>query len=236
MTAQNITSYGLHWDGAVAWLVQGRSTSNFSGLKATPPFRATGMCNHLIPTAAPIPDDVHWEKFLRIIHDPLVQAMLPLPNAAGSNAFFIEDPYDDLGLYLATLSRLSSPIRSIVKPGGAFKMKDLEQELSASNIQPLVVVQVDQKVQTVVDMVSQLAPHALRTVVLTGSEEVAVPPRIQRITTQIRKVDLAELITLPLENIGAAVMRRYARREKIDEPMESREQRRQRQIQERSGS
>lgn len=49
--------YGIHWDGSVAWLVQGRKGSNFVGLKGQCPFQVQGgMCNHMVPTAAPIPD------------------------------------------------------------------------------------------------------------------------------------------------------------------------------------
>ena len=230
-----VDTYGIHTDGGVTWLVQGRGGSNFVGLKAQCPFRVSGgMCNHLVPTAAPIPDRVHWEIFLNIFEDPLVQAMLPIPKPPGSNLFYIEDPFGDLGLYLTTLSRLSSPIQGVIKPAWTLKAKDLEKELKASNIQPLVIVQANQKVQPLIDALAQLAPFSSRTVIVTGGEEVVARPPFQRIKTQIRKTELEELMTLPMENIGAAVIRRSARREKLDAPMESRDERRNRQIRERS--
>lgn len=232
---QNVDNYGIHWDKGTAWLVQGRGGSNFVGLRDRCPFRASGgMCNHLIPTAAPLPDPIHWESFLRFFNDPLVQAMLPIPHDFGQNLFYVEDPYDDLGLYLATLTRLSSPINQVVRPMWMVKMKDLERELRATNIQPFLMVQASQKNQEMLDTLSRVVKYSPRTVVVTGQEEVVAAPPFQRIKTDIRKFNLSDLMTLPLENIGAAILRRYSRREELGAPMESRVDRRNRQIQERA--
>jgi hypothetical protein len=192
------------------------------------------MCNHLVPVAAPIPDRHHWQEFTRIMGDPLVQAMLPIPRRPGKNTFFLEDPHNDFGLFLVCLSRLSSPILPVVKSAGTIKVKDLEKEMSASNIQPMVVVQSTQKNQKVIDLIEQLAPYSPRTVVITGGREVVVGPSFQKITTRVRElIGLEELISLPLENIGATIIRRYSRREDLGAPMEQRDERRARQIQER---
>lgn len=232
--SQTLDHYGIHWDGPVAWLVQGRKGSNFVGLKAQCPFEVkAGMCNHMVPTAAPIPDRVHWETWMKIFPDPLVQAMLPIPKPMGQSAYYVEDPYDDLGLYLATLSRLSSPIQRIIKPAWTMKAKQLEKELSSSNMQPLVLVQVDVKCQPVVDMIGKLINYAPRPVIMVGASDVVVRPPIQRINTEIRKHDLQDLMTLPLENLGATMIRRYARNEELDAPWETREERRARTIRER---
>jgi hypothetical protein len=227
--------YGLHSEGSVTWLVQGRKGSNFVGLKAYCPFQTTGgMCNHMVPTAAPVPDRVHWDNWMRVFNDPLVQAMLPIPKPLGQNLFYVDDPYDDLGFYLATLSRLSSPIKQIIKPTWLLKAKALETELQTSNIQPLVLVQTDQKSQAIVDTIGKLALYMPRPVIFTGKSEVVVHAPIQRIKTQIRDFELTDLMMLPLENIGAAMIRRYARNEELDAPWETREDRRNRQIRERS--
>jgi len=188
----------------------------------------------MVPTAAPVPDRLHWERWMKIFNDPLVQAMLPLPKPQGQGVFYVEDPYDDLGLYLATLSRLSSPINLIIKPTSTVKAKALEVELATSNIQPLVLVQTDQKNQAIVDMVGKLALYVPRTVVFTGKSEVIISQPIQRIKTSIRDFDLADLMTLPLENLGATVIRRYCRNEKLDAPWEDRKAHRARKIAERS--
>lgn len=233
---QSVQNYGLHWDGSVAWLLQGRGKgSNFVGLKGTCPFTASNaMCNHLVPVASPIPDRHHWQEFTRIMNDPLVRAMLPIPRSPGKNTFFLEDPHNDFGLFLICLSRLSSPILPVVKPAWTVKVKDLEKEMSSSNIQPMVVVQSTGKSQNVIDLIVQLAPHSPRTVIISGEPEVVASPEFQRVDTQIRKlINLEELLPLPLESIGAAILRRYSRREELDAPMEQRDDRRARQIQER---
>lgn len=170
-----------------------------------------------------------------LLSDQLVLAMLPLPRQGGQNAFYLEDPYDDLGLYLSTLSRLSSPITPIVKPIWTFKMKELEKEMTSSNIQPLCLVQVNQKAQPLVDALAKTAPYSPRTIILSGAEEVVVPRPFQRIKSGMRSKDLADLMTLPMETLGATIIRRYARREEINSAMESREERRQRIINERKG-
>ncbi len=227
--------YGVHWDESVAWLVQGRKGNNFVGLKQQCPFRVNaGMCNHNFPIAAPVPDRIHWDLWTKIFPDPLVQAMLPIPHEPGKNVFFIEDPYNDLDQYIANLARLSSPLKSIIKPAWTVKVKALEKELNASNVQPLVLVQATQKCQEVVDTIGQLASFSSRTVVIIGSPEVVVSPPIQRIKTNIRSFSLTDLTMLPIEILGVATLRRFARHEKLDAPWESREDRRKRHIQERS--
>lgn len=232
---QTVDNYGIHWDGQVAWLVQGRGGTNFVGLKGQCPFRAGGgMCNHLVPAAAPIPDKIHWELFSKMMADPLVQAMLPIPRQAGGNLFYVEDPHDDLGLYLTNLSRLSSPIKPVVRPIWTLPMRDLERELTRSNIQPLVLVQADQKSQAAVDALKRYGTYTPRTVVVTGRSEVVVPPPFQRIATKLRDFDLGDMVSLPLEGIGATLLRRYSRKEQLDAPIESRADRRDRQIRERT--
>lgn len=229
--------YGLHQDGTVTWLVQGRKGSNFVGLKAQNPFHVeAGACNHLVPAAAPVPDPTHWDMWMKIFPDPLVQAMLPVPREPGNNLFFVEDPHDDLGNYIATLSRLSSPINRTYKPCWTVKVKDLERELTTSNIQPLVLTQTNVKCQPIVSTIGKLALYCPRPVIIVGNGDVVVGPNIKRIKTNIRSFDLQDLMTLPMENIGAALIRRYARREELDAPMETRDERRARQIRERSKS
>jgi len=231
---QHTDHYGLFWEGPVAWLLQGRGGNNFAGLKAQCPYRAPkGMCNHLIPVAAPIPDRIHWEKFLGIINDPLVQALLPIPQPAGKNSFYVDDPYGDLAYYLSNLSRLSSPIQPIVRPAWSLKARDLERELSTTNVQPLIVVKTEPGDQAIVDTIGELSTFTPRTVVLTGSDAVVVQPPMQRIRTEIRNHGLEDIMTLPLENLGAAVIRRVARREQVDAPMLSRQDRREKQIRDR---
>ncbi|MDF0603322.1 hypothetical protein P1J78_21550 [Psychromarinibacter sp. C21-152] len=233
--SQEVEHYGLHWDGSVAWLIQGRSGTNFVGLKAKVPFRARGgMCNHLVPAAAPIPDRVHWENWTKISDDPLVRAMMPVPHPSGQNIFFVEDPDDDLRLYLTTLSRMSSPIKRVVKPIWMTEPAELQKELTRTNVQPLALVQATTKEQKVVDTLGQMAEYIPRTVIITGQPGMVIRPPVQKIETNIRDFSLEDLLMLPFENLGALLLRRYSRREDLDAPLESREERRQRMIKERS--
>lgn len=231
-----VEHFGIHWDGAIAWLIQGRGGTNFVGLnKKTPFYGPKMMCNHLIPTAAPIPDKVHWEAFRKILKDPLTKVMLPIPRPAGDRAFYVEDPYDDLNLYLSTLSRLSSPINSICKPAWMVKDKDVERRLQETNVQPWIITQMDTKHIDILNKVAKSTDYLPRVVIITGHGDVPVSKNLKKIETNIRDFPLEDLITLPLENIGATVLRRFTRKEPIDAEIESRQARRERQIKERTG-
>lgn len=233
---KSVQNYGLHWDGSVAWLLQGRGKgSNFVGLRGECPFESThSMCNHLVPVAAPIPDRHHWSEFSRIMRDPLVKAMLPVPPSNGQKAIFIEDRKNELEIFLACLSRLSSPILPVVKSTLTLKVKDLAHELTSSNIQPLILIQSTSDSQELIDLVVAFAPRSPRTVIIVGDAEVTDGAVVQTIESDILSlIPLQILIPLPLESIGATVLRRYSRNEDIYAPMEQREDRRARQIGER---
>lgn len=191
------------------------------------------MCNHLIPAAAPIPDKLQWAEFARILNDPLVRAMLPIPNGSG---YYVADPYDDLSLYLTSLARLSSPIKPIVKPLWTMTSNQIQKALRESNVQPLVLSQTTAKDQKQLSEVAKLINYTPRTVIVTGAADLVVPSPMQRITTDIRSMNIHDLMTLPLENLGATILRRYARKEEIDAPMESRDERRKRMMDERNTS
>lgn len=224
---QSLESYGLHWEGPVGWLVQGRNKfSNFVGLKGRPEFRAPQFaCNHLVPNAAPQPDTTHWQHWEKLHNDPLVEAMLPTPRSPGQNLFYLSDPYDDFSLYLTNLSRLSSPIHAVVKPAWMLRGRDLDRLLVQSNIQPLVITKVTTKNQELVDKIGEMGTYAPRTVVLTGDPNVVVSRPMQRIETEIRDIPIETCIGLPMENIGALLIRRCARREDLKKPVESRSDR-----------
>jgi hypothetical protein len=235
MSLLPVDHYGLHWDKSIAWLHQGRGAANFLGVNQKSPFAVTdaGMCNHLIPAAAPIPDKLQWAEFMKIINDPLVQAMLPIPNGGG---YFIADPYDDLSLYLTNLARLSSPIKPIVKPMWTITSNQLQKALRETNVQPLVLSQATAKDQKILSEVAKMINYSPRTVIVTGAAELVVPGPMQRITTGVREMNIHDLMTLPLENLGATILRRYARKETLDAPLESREDRRKRMMDERNPS
>lgn len=229
-----VECFGLHFDGPIGWLQQGRGGANFLGLNQKSPFQnPKGMCNHLIPNAAPIPDKFHWEPFQKLLRDPLVRAMLPIPALPGARAFYIEDPYDDLSLYLNCLSRMTAPISSICRPAWMVKTPDLEKELSRTNVQPLVITQMNTKSIALLNGIGMATNYLPRTVIVTGASDVPVPAQIRKIETHIRDYPIEDLVILPLENLGVTALRRFVRKEKIDDPIESRQDRRDRLIRER---
>lgn len=230
-----VNHFGLHQEDAIAWLIQGRGGSNFVGVSKQCPFKnPKGMCNHLIPVAAPIPDKLQWEKFRTVLKDPLVEVMLPIPRKEGDRAFYIEDPYDDLSTYLSNLSRLSSPINSICRPVWMIEEKDVMVELQKTNIQPWIITQMDVKKIGLLNTIAKSTNYFPRTVIITGSATIPIPKEIKKLKTKIRDFPLDDLITLPMESIGATALRRYVRNEVVDSPMESRQDRRDRQIRERT--
>jgi len=235
MSLQPVDHYGLHWDKSIAWLHQGRGAANFLGVNQKSPFTVadSGMCNHLIPAAAPIPDRLQWVEFARILNDSLVQAMLPIPNGGG---FYLSDAYDDLSLYLTSLARLSSPIKAIVRPLWTMTSNQIQKALRETNVQPLVLSQATAKDQKILSEIAKLINYTPRTVIVTGAADLVVPSPMQRINTDIRSMNIHDLMTLPLENLGATILRRYARKEQLDAPLESREERRKRMMDERSTS
>ena len=136
-------------------------------------------------------------------------------------------------LYLVLLSTLSSPISKIAKPTWTFNADKMQEVLSQSNIQPLILTQTTVKQQKIVDQVAKLSAYEPRTVVMTGDPDVIATKPCVRINTRIRDFPLEDLAQVAMEGLGAAVIRRYCRNEKIDAPMEDRDTRRERLIAER---
>lgn len=234
-TPSHAECFGLHWDGPVAWLLQGRKGSNFVGIRGQCPFNnPKGMCNHLVPTAAPIPDKHHWEIFQKLLKDPLVEVMLPVPRRPGERAYYIEDPDDSLSLYLSCLSRMSSPIQSIVRPAWMVRPSDIERELHGSNIQPWLVTRVSVKELKLMEQLSSVTNYFPRTLILTGTSDVPVPSGFTKLQTSIKDFPVEDLVRLPFEMLGATAIRRFCRREDIGADIESRDERRARMIKERS--
>jgi hypothetical protein len=219
-----VSHYGVHWtaDG-IAFLEQGgpRGGSNAIGLALKSPFRVrlegkTRSCNHNIPLAAPTLNPVHVEAFKRIRHDPLVGAMFPVPKEQGtSGVWYVNDQNDKLGLFLALLSRMSSPVHGIIQPIWLAKTPAaVIEELKVTNVQPLVLTDVQPKDTAVVEMFAKAAMFLPRRLVLAGRAEVALPSSVIRIaSSRIPELDLKDLMTLPWETFGATMIRKYMRNE-----------------------
>lgn len=214
-----VQRYGIHWtpDG-IAYLHQGRAATNFLSLKAPSPFVVSGgrrnPCNHLFPGGATVPDPSHWRQFQALANDPLVVAMLPVPKAEHeAGVFVMEDTNDELNLILLTLSRMSSPIQPIVRPIWHYSPSDVRRELERSNVQPLVLTQANPKYQRLLDELIDQCMYVPRRVIVTGTSDLIVRKPAQRLKTALRPGEEASMVSLPLENLGMTVLKRYARRE-----------------------
>lgn len=221
MERKIVSHYGVHWDeNAVAWLMQGRGSANALGLKEKPPYQVklpskSVHCNHQVPLATPVPNDYHWEFFLQLLDDPLVQAMLPIPKSAGGT-YYVADPDDRLWQILVLLSKMSSPIYNCVVPIWTLSEEAVTKELQQTNIQPFVITQAEAKHSKMLAQMSKAAVYLPRKLVVSGARDVVVPPTMQRLETRLHDPDVfdqSDLMALPWENLGATVIRKYMRRE-----------------------
>lgn len=224
-----VSHFGLHWDGPIGWLLQGKKPHNFVGITSKAPFRMPkGTCNHQIPPMAPLPDKGQWSWFQQLMKDPLVKAMLPIPAPVGERAFFVENPPEDLNLYLAVLARLSSPIQPIINPAWTARPMTLHRRMQATNLQPEVITDISTGHTNLVDVVVKSTGICPRTIIFTGGDYLPIPAGIQKIQTSITEENIESLVQLPMENFGATILRRHARGEDIAADMETREERRKR--------
>lgn len=219
-----VSHYGLHTsDEGVMFLHQGRGHNNFIGLKASSPFsvvpRKNQPCPHLINSSASVPDVVQWDNFSKVLLDPLVQAMLPVPKAHGEPIPYLPDPQNELQLVLVALSRMSSPIYPVVVPFGKLTQGQLRNELSITNACPLVLTGVECEDNAFLNEIASEAVFLPRRLIVTGNSMVVVRSPLKRIQTNLWSTDSTVLMSLPMESLGALLLRRYARGERLDTPI-----------------
>lgn len=217
-----VSHYGIHWDNrGVAYLMQGRGGTNAIGLKQKAPFEVRlpsrkRHCNHQIPLSTPVPNDYHWDYFLQLLGDPLVDAMLPIPKGDGG-VYYVDDPNGDLTSYLVLLSKLSSPIYPVVVPMWMTSIEAIIENLQETNVQPLVITQVEPKHGHELARIAGAAAMLPRKIVFSGSADVVVPPSMLRVKTALGDPESpfteTDLLSLPWENLGAAVVRKWMRKE-----------------------
>lgn len=216
-----VSNYGLHFTrSGVGYLHQGRKATNFISMKAPSTYevrtKRNRPCPHLINAASTIPDDAHWELFLRIFNDKLVQAMLPTPKERSALIPFLSDPNNELMMTLVMLSRMASPIYPVVMPITKLPKATILEELTLTNVLPLVLTGVQHCDQALIGELAHEARTLPRRLVLTGDPHMIIRPPLVRIETDLWDMDQIKLQSLNMETIGAAVLRRFARGERID--------------------
>lgn len=160
------------------------------------------------------PSRKHWAEFEKLLSDPLVEAMLPIPN--GRTYFLDQYSLDDAINWLSCLERLSSPLYSQVKPLWSSSLKAVSAEMKRSNIHPMVLTDVSMDDNNTIKRLNDLSKTTPRTVVFTGDSDLVIPKDIQRLDTTIhQRTSLNDLISLPLEHIGAYIIAKYCRGESL---------------------
>ena len=182
MTRTTVYHYGIHTaPGGINFLEQSleKSGSNAVGLREKSPFKVkpgkSKFCNHLIPLTVPSPQDVHIEFFERLKDDPLVQAMLPVPKQR-TNSWFIDDSNENILLYIICLSRMSSPVNPTVYPIWQLTLNQIIEELQTTNVQPLVLTDINSEHTDLIQKLAKSAPIQPRKLVLVGDKFTVVSP------------------------------------------------------------
>lgn len=216
-----VTHYGVHrTPQGVVYLHQGNhKAANFIGLSATSPFHVESgvtkqkACPHQINVGTPMPDREHWKAFREILKDDLTSFFLPIPRHFKDPIPYITDG-DDMLLLL--LSKLSSPVYPVVHRFEKFKLSRLESELVLTNVTPLVLTHIETKHQAQLEHIMSVARGAPRRLILSGEENMVIRSPMFRLKTYLDTFDQTTLYSLPMENLGAVSLRRWARGEVID--------------------
>lgn len=208
--------FGILVNEQIPWLLQGTGGQNALGLRSPcpilPPARVS--CGHSISLELPPPSPTDWGKFRSIWRDPLIQAMLPVPQL-GSRGFFLVDESDQLSTRLVALARLTSPTTQVVQPIWMTTSGDFKRAIRQTNIQPLVMTQVSVRDQRRVSHMARGAVYHPRTLILTGGVDVLAPSPLRRISSDLLSLSAEDLNAMPLERIGAEIIRRQLRREEL---------------------
>ncbi|TPJ51621.1 MULTISPECIES: hypothetical protein [unclassified Mesorhizobium] len=192
---------GIHWEGDIAFLLQGEKTTSAFNFEIPCPFEPSkNPCDHRIDLRAEVDPS-------RFPADPLVDAMSPVPQEMGNQAVFIPQP--ELHLILAILSRMSSPTRLPIAPFWSVRPDKIIRSLGYTNVQPLVLTGVRAKDKRFVDQVLEAAPYLPRRLVLQGEPTLVLRPEARRSTSTLGQVNLADLIALPWEAYGAHLLKQH---------------------------
>ncbi len=218
-----VSNYGIHrTPDNIAYLHQGGGkTYNFIGLSAKSPFEVRPekprACPHRINGSSPMPDIEHWTVFLELFKDPLVQAFLPLPRHSRDGVTFISD-VDEMLLLL--LSKMSSPLHPIVESFSTYKKLNFKLDMGLTNVAPLVLTGLKPSDQNEMESMCAVARRSCRKLILSGDRQMVMREPLHEIETNLQHYDDRILYSLPMENLGAVAMRRWARGEQIDSPWE----------------
>lgn len=209
--------YGIHEDDGITYLYQDTCPYgwNFIGLSAKSTLSVKPLknqCSHNINVnlATRKLSKIHLSKLNNIVADPLVQAMLPIPN--GSTYFLDEKLLPEATNWLACLERLNSPLHTWVKPLFAVSMNHAIKHIDKTNIHPMVFVDLKSTDAEQVHKLATAAKTTPRTVIFCGDSSMILPKHVKRLETKLSDLTtLQDLISLPLEHLGSHILSEYCK-------------------------
>ncbi|WP_353640790.1 hypothetical protein [Mesorhizobium sp. WSM2239] len=192
---------GLHWEGDIAFLIQGEKVQTAFDFEIPCPFdQNKDPGDHRI--------DLRIEcDPSRFPADPLIDAMSPIPRDTGEPAAFLTQ--QDLSIILATLARMSTPSKLPIAPFWSLKPDKIVRLLELTNVQPLVLTGVRATNKSAVDQILEAVPYLPRKLVLQGEQTLILRPEARRISTALGDLNPADFVSLPWEAYGAHLLKRH---------------------------
>jgi hypothetical protein len=216
---RQLPSYGLHTsDQGITYLFQDLCPYGweFLGLKNSRSNLSVkhlkNQCPHQINMylAQRVLSKKVWDSFCRIVNDPLVRAMLPLPN--GRTYSFDQNSIENSTEWFSCLERLASPLHTGVKPFWVDSNQAMARKLALTNIQPLVLMDVKAENTLDVRRLHDLNKTCPRTLIISCTEQLVLTPSVEVIQTQLESlISLKDMISLPLEHIGSYLIAEHCK-------------------------
>lgn len=199
-----VSHYGVHrGEGGIAFLLQQRSHQTLLERAIPCPFQisnARWRCNHNIDLSERNKEDLP--------DDPLVELMKPLPAPAGeAKVHWFKDPKGELTATLFNLSRMSWPVKAIVRPGWSIDLTPQAEsafniEMMTTNVQPMVLTGVDGRLARKLPRLVEIATASQRRMILTGPH-MPLPRGIERMETELHGSELGDV---NWEGVGAQIL------------------------------
>ncbi|RWP44244.1 MAG: hypothetical protein EOR04_04820 [Mesorhizobium sp.] len=192
---------GIHWEGDIAFLIQGEKITTAFTFEIPCPFEPSkSPCDHRIDLRAEVDPS-------RFPADPLVDAMSPVPHPTGTPATYLQQ--QEISLIFATLARMSSPTKLPVAPFWSLRPDKIIRLLEQTNVQPLVLTGIRASEKKAVDQILEAAPYLPRKLIMQGEPTLVLRPEAKRTTTTLGQVNIADFVSLPWEAYGAHLLKQH---------------------------
>lgn len=239
MPTRVVSYFGVHWtestEGLVAFLDQEKvdrrteaivpTGTNVRGYAAKSPFlvqpvRRGLRCPHRIQTILPTPDEPYWNVFKEMLErGGLVRVMAPIPRVPGIGGHYFVHPDGvsaaDLNARIALMSNMCFPVGPIRVDADAVRVPQLLDELTVSNVAPVVLTGVEPRHTAMLRKLGEAAPTVPRCLVAIGSAAVPLQPGWVRPDPGIgiHRYEMELMAMVPWQQVGGTLTRLYMRAE-----------------------